>query len=505
MKNTEIDLSPVGIEKSHDNVRYYCTPENANIIGWAGVDGIHYCTVPQFGEMIFAVNPLNFGDCVHPIARDYEDLLRLILACSDMAVLEQCYAWNEEQYKAFLIDNPTTDEQQEVLDRIRRKYDLEPMENAFEYVKKLQAEFDLSKIPYTDDYYDTDINPSAPERDKPWEVFFDGGYFGKRKNSGHPGKEIILNARFTWNDEIWHIPSVYIFAKGLVADFCVEIDPEREKKFIEKWEPSRIAEEHLTREQHRQIDNENPLNIEFRPHLTVNGKKLKPKSGTSTSWIPTSCLPSDVRNDKQSTHIIKHYGLDETRAWSFHRTTSLWTEAGEQTVKSLSLKLERKLIRIDGIRFKNPSVGDVITFPHPVFGTEHKLTVLEYEQQTLSSCAFTNPEYEFPTHHIAMTYILEPDIPNKNFQVRDRLDNDEPKLRQQNSYEPESSCDACTIGIIGGEDGPTAIILSDRKNDSKTVSHVALSALHFEPINDVEWKMVFSEKPTEDIEVDLFP
>ena len=74
-----IDISPLGFEQNSEFVPYYCTPENANVLASAGVDGIHYCTIPNFGELIFAVSPMNFGNCVHPIARTFEDLLRLLL------------------------------------------------------------------------------------------------------------------------------------------------------------------------------------------------------------------------------------------------------------------------------------------------------------------------------------------------------------------------------------------------------------------------------------------
>ena len=84
-KQLNIDFSSIGLEQSDADVTYYCTPKGAEIIGWAGVDGIHYCTIPEFGEMIFAVSPMNFGDCVHPIAWNFEDLLRLLLSCTDMA------------------------------------------------------------------------------------------------------------------------------------------------------------------------------------------------------------------------------------------------------------------------------------------------------------------------------------------------------------------------------------------------------------------------------------
>lgn len=503
IKESGIDLTPLGFSITDDTTAYYCTPQNSDILGWAGVDGIHYCTISEFGDMIFAVNPMDFGNCVHPIAKNFEDLLRLLLSVTDMGLLEQCYAWDEEQFKAFLIDCPATDEQQALLDLIKEKFNLLPIDDPFKYVKRLQSEFDLSLIPYTEDYYDLDMNPSAPERDEPWDVYFDGGYFGKRKDSDCPGEEIVLNAQFIWNDEIWHIPSIYVFPKGIVVDFCMEISPEREKAFIDKWKPSKIPEERLTHELRRQINNENPLNVEFRPHITLNGKLLKTKCSASTSWIPTSCLPSDERNDIKSARIIKHYGLDETYAWSFHRATFLSTASRKLTIKSFSLKLERQAMQIDGICFKNPSVGDVITFTHPVFRTEHKLKVIEYEPQELPSNAFANSEYVFPTHHIAMTYTLEPDIPNKNFQVRDKLDNDEPMFKSLADCKLQSNLEATSIGIIGGADGPTVVILSDRRNITDSVYHVALSALHFEPTTDVEWMTVFRDKIIDDVEVNL--
>ena len=156
-KKSKIDLSLLGFDMNGDFVLYYCTPKNAEIIASSGVDGIHFCTIKQFGEIIFAVSPMNFGDCVHPIARSFEDLLRLLLHCSDVAALEQCYAWDEEQYKAFLIDCPPIEKQQAVSDEIKSRFGLEPIVDSFSYVKELQAEFDLSQIEYTEDYYDTDM------------------------------------------------------------------------------------------------------------------------------------------------------------------------------------------------------------------------------------------------------------------------------------------------------------------------------------------------------------
>ena len=440
---------------------------------------------------------------MHPIARSFEDLLRLLLSCVDMAALEQCYAWDEEQYKAFLIDCPATKEQQEVLDVIRNELGLAPIENAFSYVKELQAEFDYSEIPYTEDYYDPEMNAAAPEQSTEWKVFYDGGYWTK-SGKGRAGKEITLNSTFTWGEEIWHIPAIYSCSKGLVVDFCVEINPERMKAFLDKWMPVCEGDSILPRETQEELDKANPLSIDFRPHIFVNGKVVQAKHGCGINWIPESCIPDGTENPREAKQLITHYELDETKAWSFHRWSCPWATLKKPEIKSFKLRLERRLETINGIRFKNPTVGDVITFTHPITNTEHKLTVMEYGKQELTSKAFAHEEYEFPTHHTAMTYTIEPELPNKNFQVRDCLDNDEPKRRPRKPYEPQASYDACSIGIIGGADGPTALIFSNGSG-TKTVPHAALSALHFEPVDEIEWKIIFREKLMEDIEVDIIP
>ena len=98
-----ISLASVGIETRNDETSYFCTPNGASIIGWAGVDGIHYCFIRGFGEMDFAVSPMNTApDFVHPLAKDFTDFLRLLLACGDATVLEQAWMWDKAQFDTFL-------------------------------------------------------------------------------------------------------------------------------------------------------------------------------------------------------------------------------------------------------------------------------------------------------------------------------------------------------------------------------------------------------------------
>ena len=60
--------------------------------------------------------------------------------------------------------------------------------------------------------------------------------------------------------------------------------------------------------------------------------------------------------------------------------------------------------------------------------------------------------------------------------------------------------EAGSIAIIGGADGPTSVIMGQ----SAPKLHAACSSLRFEPIvDDVEWRVVFSEKLMDDVDVDL--
>ena len=55
--------------------------------------------------------------------------------------------------------------------------------------------------------------------------------------------------------------------------------------------------------------------------------------------------------------------------------------------------------------------------------------------------------------------------------------------------------------IIGGADGPTAIVCG---GSSKEKLHAACSALHFEPVEgDIEWRIVFNIKNSNERSLEL--
>ena len=491
-----IDPALVGLDRTSSGTAYYCTPRDAEIIGWAGVDGIHYCTIPGFGEMIFAVSPMNFGDCVHPIARNPEDLLRLLLYCGDMAALEQCYAWDEEEFRAFLIDCPPSEEQKAVLKVIREEFGLEPRSDAFAYVKELQAEFDLSRIPYTKDYYDPDMNPAAAEQEKEWRVSFDGGFWG---GDGKPGREVPIGKRFCWGSEKWYIPAAYLCDEGLVIDYCMEADPQEVKAFIDKWDLLNESRNHYTQEQREQMEREHPLNANFYGKVTCNWESLQNGHGCGVTWLPASCVPDGTRQDDTAKEILSHYGLDETKGWSFQRWSYPWGEVEGRALNALSVRMERQWENIPGQHVMTPAIGESVTLTHPLTGEGYTLTIHELEQQELPEHLFRDPNLEHPNHLLAMSYSLEPDISGRGFRLQDCADGDKPRQKKRDPNEFETVALAASVGIIGGADGPTAVIVGARTPKL----HAACSSLYFEAVESVEWRAVFSEKLMEDVDVCL--
>jgi len=152
-KNLKIDGSWIGLEAGAQTP-YFCTPIGAEIIGWD--NGIHYCFIKGFGDMVFCVNPET---------------------CCDYNVytLQQIIWWDKKRFEDF-VNSPEEQEWrvrpevQGALSTIRKKIDVAPIDTPFEYVKAIQKDFDYSKIQYSDEYYEvTGIeNPNGTNTsDKP--------------------------------------------------------------------------------------------------------------------------------------------------------------------------------------------------------------------------------------------------------------------------------------------------------------------------------------------------
>ena len=490
---SDLDLSVLGLSRGSEEGGYFCTPLGARVIGWAGVDGIHYCTIEGQGETIFAVSPMNFGDYIHPIAESFDVLLRMLLSCHSMDALEQCYAWAKDQFDAFLIDYPATAEIQEKQNQIREIFQLEPMEDVFGYIKQFQNNYDLSAIRYSEEYYETlGIEPPAFEEEE-WMVTFEGGFW---RNEGNPGKEIRVDNQFSWGEEKWYIPAVYLCEEGLVIDYCKEAEPELIKAFIDKWDLLNEHKNHYTKEQRDQMSLEHPLSRDVHISAIVNGQLVRENHGYGLSWIPSTVVPHGGSREDIVEKLMEHYNLDPDKAWSINRCCIPWTDGD---VMELELQMKPRLAQIPGTRFVTTKEGESITFHHPITRTEHCLTVQEIESQELSQTHFPDDTMEYPKYFKAMTYVVKPDIDRNHIAVLDCADGDSARPKKGISRET-SSGSASSIGIIDRADGLISVIIG---NAVPRTLHAACSAVRFESVDSVEWRIIFREKFKEDIQIKL--
>ncbi len=519
-KNLPVKFSAIGLEQTPATSDYFCTPKGANIIGWAGVDGIHYCFLEGFGDMVFAVSPCNLpGDYVHPLAENFEDFLRLMLMCSGLDAMEQLHGWSKDTFEKYMTETRVSIEQKEIFQMISEELHLEPMDFPFEYIKDLQRRFNYKSIPWKEEYREyvpeeteepEEICLGAGEEEMmqqelPWLVYFGEGFHhhdGKNK----PGAEISVEKEFVWNGNRYYIPAVYSCSKGLVIDFCIEVEVEKIKEFLEKVEKYGDNEARWSEEVREEMNRTNPTEINFMVDVTVNGKALRQRNGSGFGWM-SECLQEEKggwAEQPEQEQWIQHYQLDRNKGWVFYRYSFAWATIRKPTIKSLNLTMKAHTVSMTAKRFATPMVGERITVTRPLTGEEYVLTVQEIENQEMDSNRigrFHQDDLEFPTHYKAMTYTLTPDLPGNQFMIQDVKQSDQPRRKPSKGKAENNGPMAASIAIIGGADGPTSVFLLH--NSATVRSHGACSGLRFEPVREVEWKAVFHEKLCADLAVQI--
>ena len=497
-RKLKIDFAAIEFEQASNEDKYFCTPIGAHLIGRAGVDGIHYCTVRGQGEMVFAVNPSNeVGKNVFPIANTFDELLSLLLACGSMAAIEQAHMWDEEQFEEFVVKNQPTPSQLAVFDVLREKLGIAPMEEPFHYLFELQERYNYGLLHYPKEYYDNLDTLGYDDRPPEWKVTIEGGF---RAGRGKAGQEIAIGKEFDWGDEHWLIPAIYLCSGGVVVDFCIRLDDAKVVDFFRKATEREANNIRPTYEERMVFERENPVNIGFHVKLELNGEIIKEKQGCHGTWVPEDLVSENFWMENDEKWILEHYGLDLSKAWVIRRITFSWKERRKAELQSLQLKLEREKSSFIAARFATPDVGNSVSFTHPITGAEHTLTVREIEYKTMDTYIFHDQNLEYPSHFMAMTYILDPDLPRDAFMVKDCDGGDNPRPKNPDPH-GRMAMSVGVVAMVRSADGPTSVFLPD---GSEAQVHAIASSMHFEPLaKPVEWHMIIREKMLPDLDVTL--
>lgn len=502
-KNKEFDLSAFGLNRCGEDDTYFCTPVGADVFAAPGVDGIHYCMVEGFEDMVFAVSPMNCpGEYVHPVAKSFDDFLRLLFVCDGDAAIEQCWQWSQEQFDLFMGEQEVLPETKEAAMRLAERTGLEPMELPYKYIRDIQRSFSYKSIPFSEAYYKTVPPEERTEPEEilceqpaaPWAVYYEDNFWaGKHQDA--PCEEMSLEKRFMWAGRDWYIPSVYTCEKGVVADILMRVDTAEVQAFMDKWSVTPENEYQFTPMQRRQMELENPLSFRFRTDLKINGKLLRNRRRCSMAYISFM----DACNKEEWMPIFDYYNLDTSSCWVIQRSSYPW-EDGKADITTLEAAMHHQPMFVPGMTFETRAAGEIHTFENPVTGLRHTLTVQAFEPQKMSFDFPGSKDREYPKNLIAVTFTLEPDMPQTEFSLTDSQESDTPRaIRNQTSHVGASGAER--IGIIGGADGPTAMIFGTP--DSKGNLHAAASGLRFEPFDCVRWQLSFREKQRKEMTVAL--
>lgn len=482
---SKIDLSAVGFQRGERESGYFCTPVLSKVIGKAGVDGIHFCVTKGFDETIFAISPANLpGEYVHPVARNFADFLRLLLACHDTAAIEQCWFMDREVFENFLAENQPAPEAQKCLYEIRKKYKLTPMEDPYAYMHRLQEEFDYDALRFPPEYYE--IVDETPERPAPeWKVTWNGDFFAE--NPGTVGAEpVAVDTWFRWAGIDWYVPELYPFDKGVVMHLLGKVDPD--------LVPQDAYAGFVSSEALEQMMAENPLNLQAHQELYINGIAMRSAGSMGITWMP--------RNDcnLESKWFLEHYGLSLDFAWQIHKIKFFWPVCGKLDIRKMSLTMKQHPVSVSGTHFKTPDAGNCVVLTHPQTEKEYILHIDEIKGETADFTRMHDQELEYPSCYSQMTFRIEPDMPRDRFRIVDCAQSDQPRYKE--GFQKPDDQSAVAFAIIGGASTPV-LLYSNQTTVSETSKHMTMSSLHFEPEKKIEWRIVFQEIPNEDMTVSL--
>ncbi len=163
-----LELEP---ETGADPVRYFCTPENAEIIGW-GSCGTHFVLLPG-DEAVYCVEPelAEEGTFVLPVGADFREFVSHLLYCKCTSPLAQIFMLDATRFRKLLEDNdantwPGCEEdfksRDASLDLLAETFHIRS-QDPFQRVKELQTGFDPSVLNFSDAYYDT-LGLEKPKR-----------------------------------------------------------------------------------------------------------------------------------------------------------------------------------------------------------------------------------------------------------------------------------------------------------------------------------------------------
>ncbi|KAI4452132.1 hypothetical protein C823_006714 [Eubacterium plexicaudatum ASF492] len=330
------------------------------------------------------------------------------------------------------------------------------------------------------------------------DVYYDVNMWGKGR---HKTKLTAVPVRKTvfWGKERQElfIPAVYTGKAGVVLDVCAKISTEAMAAFLKKWNKERRMSL-KTPEQREQIDADNPGSRDFLIEMRLDGVPLVLRMSSSLRWYPKQIIgmenadsveENEFQNDVYAEEWMHAYGCDRECCWHFSRLTYNWGEEKILSPRKIALSFRANMVSVVAGHFMTDLScnEETVKAVHPVTGQEYTLTLHTCEQMRHSFAEIGKKGILYPEHCLILSYDVTPEIDRGLLDIRDCAQGDHPKKED-------------TVKEKGGEtDGASAVFMAGKS--AILERRAAVSSMHFEPVRQVQWRIVFEVKEREDLEV----
>lgn len=331
------------------------------------------------------------------------------------------------------------------------------------------------------------------------DVYHNENVWGKgrtgSKLDAFPVKRTVL-----WGGQEIFIPAVYAGRAGAILDVCAKIPIEDMAAFLRKWNQERRLSL-KTPEEYEQLDADNPSCRDFTVEMSLDGAPLTLRMSSNLNWYPeivfqmgneNPAQDEEWENDKAAEKLMEAYGCDRGSCWHFGRLSYDWKEEPVLSPQEISLTFQARTFSVTAGHFTTGAScdGTEIRVLHPTTGQEYTLMLHGCEQTRQSFADIGAKGMIYPECFRILSYSITPEIDRSLFSIRDCADGDRP--RKGNA--PKESCS-------DSSDGPTAVFMAYKSDTPDRLA--AASSLHFEPVEEIRWRMVFEIKSKDDMEIRL--
>lgn len=321
------------------------------------------------------------------------------------------------------------------------------------------------------------------------------------------------DALVAWGKADLFVPAIYVGEEGVALDLCVRADRTDIQTFVRTYrayaeEAEREGRE-ISGEEIEQLEKLSPLYNEFDLELSLDGYTLKRGFMCGTSWMPSD-LTGEMP-EAEAEELMKEYGCSRGYGWGFHRWMFAWEE--RPVLKPVQAKIAF-LARKEPVTVAHFATGGADSFQeapvkaefiHPLSGKKHMLSVHSFEAGEIDVGRGLNEvesrlgrdweEMEYPSHYHTLAYTIRPSVPEKELTVQDCAEGDPPRRKGKEGIQ-----DGPTAVFIGGKVAVMPVLMKEEGEDAPDV-RTAVSSLHFEPVKQVEWRVMLHVKEHEDVRV----